>query len=103
MMDCQVRSLPRTVNSKVTQRDHAHLIKMRIRRTKKFTRNFCGGVWAQRLREMLIFGEGNCFRKAVNRRARREDKSLNPGYAGGIEQMQGAGDIRVVIKLRVLN
>ena len=76
---------------------------MRIRRTKKFTRNFCGGVWAQRLSQMLIFREGNYFRNAVNGRARRKDKSLNPGHASGIEQMQGAGDIRVVIKLRVLN
>src|SRR6185437_12358588 len=48
LMDCQIWSLPRTVNSKVAQCDDLHLIKMRVCRTKKFASDFCCGVRAER-------------------------------------------------------
>src|SRR5207249_12079903 len=66
LMDRQIGPLPWAVNGEITQRDPAHLIKMRKCRTQKFARNFCRGVGAERLSEMLIFRERNGFRNAVN-------------------------------------
>ena len=54
LMDRQIRPLPRTVNSEIPQRDHTHLIKMRVSRAEEFARNFRSGVRANRLSEMLI-------------------------------------------------
>src|SRR5947207_12742692 len=66
LMDRQIGPLPWTVNGEITQRHHAHLIKMREGGTKKLRRNFCRGVGTKRLSEMLIFRKRNGFRNAVN-------------------------------------
>src|SRR5437588_12085929 len=54
LMDRHIRPLPRNVNSEIPQRDHTHLIKMRVSRAEEFARNFRSGVRANRLSEMLI-------------------------------------------------
>ena len=65
-MDRQIWPLARTVNSKISQRDHTHLVKMRVCRAKKFAGDFRRGIWTERLSKMLIFRKGNCFRDPVN-------------------------------------
>ena len=103
LMDGQVRSLPRAVDREETQRDHPQLIKMRVGGTKKFAGDFCGRIWAYGLGEMEFFGKRNGFRNAVNRRTRRKDKPLDSNGAGGLQQVQRSTDVRIVIKLWLLN
>ena len=103
LMNGQIGTLARAVNREVTQRDDAHPVKMRISRTKKFAGDLGRGVRTDRLREMQVFRERNRFRNAVNRRARRKNESLDAGHARRFEEMKRAVDVRVVIKLRILN
>src|SRR5439155_5971241 len=39
LMNCQIGTLPRAVNSEIPQSDNPYLVKVRIRRTKKFASN----------------------------------------------------------------
>ena len=57
LMNRQIGTLPRAVNSEIPQRYDPHLVKVRIRRAKKFASNFCRGVGAKRLREMFLLGK----------------------------------------------
>src|SRR4030095_16235806 len=52
---------------------------------------------------MFRFRKRDLLRRAVNRRARGEDESLNTPCASAFEQMQSASDVRVVVELRLLN
>src|ERR1700730_11768055 len=52
---------------------------------------------------MLLFRKWNFLCRAVDRGARDKDKPLYAAYARAFEQMQGSGDVCVVIKLRLLN
>src|SRR5262249_40592330 len=102
-MDRKVRTLARPINRKIAQRDDPHFVEMRESRTEKFASNFRRRVWAERLTEMFCLGKWDLLRRAVNRRARCEDESLNSARARGFEQIQRAGDIRLVIKPRLFN
>src|SRR4029077_16093522 len=81
----------------------AHLVKVRVRRAKKFTSNFCRAVGTDCLGQMLILGKWDGLRSSVHRRTRSEDKSLNSRQACCLEKMQCSEDVRVVIKPRRLN
>jgi len=56
-MNRQIRALSRAVNREIPQRYDAHLVKVRIRRAKKFASNFCGAIWTERLGEMFLLGK----------------------------------------------
>src|SRR6266513_1777542 len=57
LMNRQIRTLPRAVNSEIPQSDNAHLVEVRICRAKKFACYFRGAVGAKCLREMFLFGK----------------------------------------------
>src|SRR6478672_4905177 len=57
LMNRQIGTLPRAVNSEIPQSYDPHLVKVRIRRAKKFACNFRGAVGAKRLREMFLLGK----------------------------------------------
>ena len=67
-----------------------------------FPGNFGGGIRTQRLGESEIFRKWNLFREAVNRRAGGEQKPADPVLVSFCEQIVGAGDIGVDVKLRIL-
>src|SRR5262249_3574826 len=103
LMNRQIWTLPWAINREISQRDDAHLVKMRVGRAKKFACDFCRAVRAERLDETLVLGKWHRLRSSVHRRAGRENESLNAGYARRLEKVQCANDVRVVIKPRVLN
>ena len=57
LMNRQIRTLPWAVNSEIPQRYDPHLVKVRIRRAKKFASNFRSTVWTDSLGQMLVLGK----------------------------------------------
>ena len=54
LMNRQIGTLPRAVNSKIPQSYDADLVKVRVRRAKKFAGNFCRAIWTECLGQLLI-------------------------------------------------
>ncbi len=103
LVNRQIRPLPRAVDRKETQRDDAHLIKVRVGRAEQFPGNFTRRIGTDCLRDVHLFGERHLFRDAVNRRARSKDETIDASRARGFEQMQRADYVRVVVKLRMMD
>src|SRR4029077_13407364 len=61
LMNGQIGTLSRAVNSKIPQRYDPHLVKVRIRRAKKFASNFRSAVGAKCLHEMFLLGKWDRF------------------------------------------
>ena len=99
-MNREIRPLPRAIDREKPQGHDSHPVKMRIGGTQKFARDFRRCIRADRLGEMQILRERNGLGDAVNRRTGSEEEALNAGEARRFEQMQRAGDVRVVIQLR---
>ena len=57
LMNRQIGTLPRAVNSEIPQRYDPHLVKVRIRRAKKFACNFRRAIGAKCLRQMFLLGK----------------------------------------------
>src|SRR5436189_486032 len=68
LMNRQVRPLPRTVHSEVTERYYAEPVKMRVSRAEKLAGNLRRGIRAQCLSQVLILRKGYGFRSTVDRR-----------------------------------
>jgi hypothetical protein len=102
-MNGEIRALPRAIDREEAKRDNPHLIQMRIGRAEKFAGNFRGGVGTDRLREMQALGERHRLGNAVNGGAGGEDEALDSSKPRRFQQMQRAADVRVVIKLRLLD
>src|SRR5207245_8925659 len=60
-------------------------------------------VRTQRLSELFVFGKRNFLCRTVDRRARCENKSLDSARSRAFEQMESPSDVRIIIKLRLLN
>ena len=93
----QIRPLPRSVNCEKPKDNDAHLVEMGKGRTKKFPGNLRGSVGTDRLGKMKVFGKRHRFADAVNGRTRCKNKALDPDDARGLEQMQRAVYICIVI------
>jgi hypothetical protein len=61
LMNRQIGPLPRTVNSEIPQRYDPHLVKVRVRRAKKFAGNFCRAIRTECLGQMLVLGKWDVF------------------------------------------
>ena len=59
LMNRQIGALPRSVNSEIPQSYDPHLVKVRIRRAKKFAPNFCSAIRTECLGEMFLLGKWN--------------------------------------------
>jgi hypothetical protein len=71
LMYRQIGTLPRAINSEIPQRYDPHLVKVRIRRAKKFACNFRRAVRTECLAQMLILGKWYVFEaRTVNSKRR---------------------------------
>ena len=67
LMDGQVRPLPCTLNGKETKRHDPHLVKMRVSRAEKLSRDFRGRIRTDRLRKREVFRKRNFLADSIDR------------------------------------
>src|SRR2546430_2643991 len=102
-MDREIGPLARAINREIAQGDDAEFVEMRKGRTKKLAGNFRGGIRAQRLSELFFFRKRDFLGGTIHRRTGCEDESFDAARLCCLKQVQGAADVGIIIKLRLLN
>src|SRR5258707_5964225 len=99
----QIWALPGPVNREETEANHGKCKKMRIGVAKHFPGDLGGSVHGDWAEFDLVLGKGNPTRSAIYRTGRTEKKLAHRELAAHLKQIESAGHIDLLVRVRLLN
>ena len=98
LVDGQVGTLPGSVDGEEPERDRGHPVQMGKRMTQCFAGQLGGGIGRYGSQKRVLFTEGDLFIYAVHGVGGAEDELLHLAVYRCVQQVQGAGDVHLVVE-----
>jgi hypothetical protein len=101
LRDGQIRPLTWAIDGEEAQRHRFDVVKVAVIRAHLLTCHLRHRIGADGLQDWVLLSKGHLFIDPVNRGTAGKDKMLAPCLTRGFQEIEGAFDIGVDVKLRL--